>query len=87
MRYRWQYTVRGDMAFPLDMLRYDACHPTSQESVAEIDASLQREERAGRRSAGKPFVVKLASYVGAPEAKRWSSFGWRVGDERKEKVA
>jgi hypothetical protein len=33
------FTVTGSMSFPLDMLRYDACWPSSQDDVGELIAA------------------------------------------------
>lgn len=68
--------VRGHLAFPLDMLRYDACYPdTEQDSLAMtrtiIDRSnmtwvvlRQDEERSHQAANWTPA--------------RWRSFGWEV---------
>jgi hypothetical protein len=76
----WNFTVVGTSPFPNDMLRYDACYPATQESVGEIEASRDSQERAARRAEGwkDKFEVDLRSHVGAPTSARWSSFGWRI---------
>jgi hypothetical protein len=83
----WKFIVTGQSGFPLDMLRYDACYPTSQASVEELSASLETVERVERLKSGKMFTVHLASRVGSPEVARWSSFSWRVNDVKKERVS
>ena len=72
-----RFTVRGYSAFPLDMLRYDACYPDRQEDVAELHATLDVHELHGRLHAKQPFVVQLKSNH-PPEPARWASFSWKV---------
>lgn len=61
---------RGSSAFPLDMLRYDVCWPTSQEDVISISMSLDRaipgEEYDISVTSEKKFTLE-----------RWVSFGWK----------
>ena len=71
------FTMEGYDAFPLDMLRYDACWPMSQDGIAELHASLDMRERAERRKAQKPFKVTLNT-IGHVTTARWSTFGWRM---------
>jgi len=82
------------LAFPLDMLRYDACFPADQASVAEIDASMDVADRIARRRGtsqiaspdGKVplglYRVRLlyrgTSKTWQPTSARWFSFGWQV---------
>ncbi len=62
------FAVEGKGPFPMDMLRYDACHPADPDSAMAL-YSDRREQRK----------VKLRSYVvRQPTAGRWSSFGWSV---------
>lgn len=77
----FEFKVTGRSNFPLDMLRYDACYPGSQESVAEIQASFDPRERMAREQRG--FEVTLRSQISEPTAARWNSFQWRVADVRK----
>lgn len=64
------FTVRGSGQFPVDMLRYDGCFPSSQDDVAF--AFTQRDERS----------VTLVSYTSMKQTRvtpaRWESFGWKV---------
>lgn len=59
------FTVEGAGQFPIDMLRYDACWPSTQQDVAAI-------ERIGTRRR-----IQLRG-ITAPTAARWKSFGWAV---------
>ena len=64
-KYIHRYTVIGSGYFPVDMLRYDAAWPDSQEDAGRIlDFEANRE-------------VKLRSYR-IPTIARWKSFGWQV---------
>lgn len=60
------FTVTGMLPFPLPMLGYDQCWPTSEEGSLVLGSRDTRQE-----------VVSLASY-NTPTAARWESFGWRV---------
>jgi hypothetical protein len=82
----WRFIVSGVTPFPLDMLRYDACYPVEQDSVAEIESSRDSQDRAARRleNWNKQYRVMLCSHVNSPTDARWSSFGWRVLDVKKE---
>ncbi len=86
--YICQFEVIGRSPFPMDMLRYDCCHPVRSDDVAMIMLSLQlsHEDSAYRRDtlADLPdgmYRVRLAR-VGeksrAPTDGRWSSFLWAV---------
>jgi len=68
--YATEFTVRGKGHFPIDMLRYDACHPATQEDVAWM-ASEHEERELMLRRIGTNKQWK-------PTAERWSSFGWVV---------
>lgn len=57
----------GATAFPMDMLRYDACHPVNGD---DVDAMFWKNE-------GQLRTVTLNSNR-PPTVQRWSSFGWRV---------
>jgi hypothetical protein len=85
MAWIWKFKVTGDRAFPLDMLRYDCCYPRTSKCVEEIHASFDMSDRTQRRLAMKPFEVELISHNGTPELTRWTSFGWKVFDVRKER--
>jgi hypothetical protein len=70
------FTVIGKMSFPIDMLRYDACYPSDQESAETI-----------RRSISEPnFELKTVHLVSqqAPTPDRWESFCWHFGTYIKE---
>lgn len=78
-----EFVVEGLYEFPLDMLRYDGCHPAAQEDVGAISRSLSAESRKAQRDTGKPFRVRLIrivprNYAAMPTGERWRSFGWSV---------
>ena len=65
-----EFTVRGHGPFPVDMLRYDSCHPVYP---ADATALIQTESR----------TVTLSTYAAhAPTRGRWESFGWTVLSSR-----
>jgi len=82
--YKVQFTVKGKGSFPLDMLRYDACFPNTQQDVANLDW-----DRGDRRIARE---VTLVAYTSSPRliptTARWSSFMWHVDPDtvRRERV-
>lgn len=79
-----RFTVEGvnPTSFPLDMLRYDACFPFDQESVAAISRSFDASQRVEAHRERKPITVTLMmvsrSGLAMPTKDRWASFGWRV---------
>ena len=65
-----RFTVTSDMPFPFDMLRYDGCHPETEDDVSAMF-------KQGTRN------VRLVMYhrPGEPEEptrERWQSFLWNV---------
>lgn len=66
--------VAGRGQFPVDMLRYDSCVPSSQADVHAMGVYLDG-------SANAPRIVALRMFTEdgrPPEFDRWHSFGWRV---------
>jgi len=63
------FTVEGGGHFPVDMLRYDTCWPSSQEDVAQAFA-----EKGVRK-------VRLSTPYNRVTEGRWLSFGWHVVTE------
>jgi hypothetical protein len=60
------FTVEGRGAFPLDMLRYDNCWPSTGQDVVNMES---RELRKIRLSTVGPS---------SPTVGRWESFMWYV---------
>lgn len=73
------FEVTSKYPFPLDMLRYDGCHPAGSDDAATIGYSFDPQERVRDRA---PYRVKLIAYherrFWEPTAARWSSFMWSV---------
>jgi hypothetical protein len=63
------FRVTGKGKFPLDMLRYDACWPATQNDVIRMDANPPRGYRA---------VTLRSASRHTPTVDRWNSFGWKV---------
>lgn len=79
-----EFAVEGVVGFPMDMLRYDSCHPARSEDVFAIDETSDIEVCQRRRKSGTPFRVALSrsgsTKVDAERVteERWRSFGWSV---------
>ena len=72
--YHHRYTVSGTGPFPIDMLRYDRSHPTT-----EIGSHLIERTFNGRLGERVYIVVERnTEKAWTPTAARWESFGWRV---------
>ena len=78
--YKTTFKAIGSGMFPLDMLRYDECHPLDEGALLVTD-----EDPTGRHGLpeGDSRVIYLGKYHSAktnqhltPE--RWQSFGWRI---------
>lgn len=73
---RRKFRVGGKPPFPSDMLRYDNCHPCTDEDKALLDLARK----------GDIYVeVDLETYLdnallasAYPTEGRWNSFGWKV---------
>ncbi len=82
MIYLQKFKVQGSGDFPVDMLRYDRCWPTS-EGVTEIGLSRFDDHRVRTVELCRIVFDKKAF----PTIDRWRSFAWEVvGDVRTEKV-
>ena len=72
------FEVEGRGEFPLDMLRYDQCHPARADDAAVI--GYTRTERTLRGNGASR--VRLTHYAPRrswlPTSGRWSSFLWSV---------
>lgn len=64
------FTVKGNARFPVDMLRYDQCWPTSQDDILIAFGPLATR------------IVRLTHWDKRkdwkPEEGRWESFQWPV---------
>jgi len=65
-------TLRPHQSFPLDMLRYDNCHPHN-----EIDSSAIEDTLCGPSSVPRVIIVEKYSTAAVPDwtLDRWRSFG------------
>lgn len=66
------FVVEGRGSFPIDMLRYDSCWPTS-----EIDAGLVARSFERRQGVRRVETISITG-MRAPTDGRWESFGWKV---------
>ena len=73
------FKVTGRGHFPLDMLRYDVCHPQRQDDVSLLD-----ESHRDPKFFTEVWTIELARYgltkedAGRVTTERWRSFGWSV---------
>jgi len=65
-----EFTVKGGYEFPIDMLRFDACHPVSEDDSKSITEMMYPE--------GGTVEVRLSTPKSYPTVGRWRSFGWPV---------
>lgn len=80
------FQVRGNLAFPIDMLRYDACHPYTESDAHAIERSIQD---SGSDSNLLITLKTLRPEDWRPSDDRWRSRGWsvvRVGGKWKGEV-
>ncbi len=63
--------VAGVLPFPIDMLRYDACWPASEEDSHLIECTLRHET-------DHRVLVTVYHRRYLLTAVRWESFGWSV---------
>lgn len=84
--YRFKVSYTG--SFPLDMLRYDGCHPARQSDVNTIHASIRFPSvyndcdpnvSASVHTTKFRRIVQLVCH-GKPTEARWESFGCKVFD-------
>jgi hypothetical protein len=73
--YAFRFKVEGQGRFPIEMLRYDRCHPNSSMDCEHI--SFDPEWRSD-----PPRQVTLTKYgvskEDLPSKERWETFGWQV---------
>lgn len=71
------FQVQGTALFPVDMLRYDGCHPATEIDAHEIERSHNVE-----KSSLVPIKITLVRWTQQgqwmPTEERWKSQGWRV---------
>ncbi len=73
------FTVVGRGEFPLDMLRYDQCHPAGGDDAAMIKDRLVEDGAVKTRRIR--LVTRGMPRHWQPTAGRWSSFLWSVDPE------
>lgn len=65
-----RYKVRGLLAFPIDMLRYDSAWPASEHDSNTIEHSVTHNTNG---------PAEVVVYARQPlTIGRWKSFGWEV---------
>lgn len=64
-----RFTVDGRGQFPVDMLRYDQCHPIGPDDAANIQDGCRDHSR-------RVTLGRWAASTWVPTADRWASFCW-----------
>lgn len=82
------FEVEGRGSFPLDMLRYDACYPSSEQNSHLIEYNPWADDlKSSKRTVRLMHRVLKDEYLGNyPTKGRWESFGWKVVDGSVKKV-
>ena len=72
----YKFTVKGNGAFPVDMLRYDGCFPRTTEDAIKLCADSH--DRLERREV--TLIMPVDSKDRMPTTGRWNSFCWTVSN-------
>lgn len=72
-----RFRVKGNVAFPLDMMRHDRCWPVNTSDALKIQGSVTRMIR------DRVCIELETADPAGPTPARWSSFGWQVVAESK----
>ena len=73
MRFEHKFKVRGQRAFPIDMLRYDRCWPATRQDSRQIERFVKQEGDA-TGCVGLLSVSEESHW--RPASDRWRTFGW-----------
>lgn len=76
--WRHDFVVQGEGTFPIDMLRYDSCHPKTSNDVVRM-ANLPTTHRGAmnmRQITLTTYSARKDEANVSPE--RWKSFQWQV---------
>lgn len=74
------FKVKGTLAFPIDMLRYDECYPRGQDDVMVLTDSIADHERGQYTPSETSVELTHTDFHKGwmPTNQRWESFGWEV---------
>jgi len=75
-QYVHYFTVGGAYYFPMDMLRYDSCWPSTSEDASQLQFHPQRNSDVETKR--KIRLVTIGHKERRPTLDRWKSFGWEV---------
>lgn len=75
-------TVYGGrcLPFPLPMLRFAEAWPATDDDAMKIERAVRGEWRADDESQAIDLYTGQNDVARIFSAKRWASFGWRVGE-------
>ncbi len=85
-RTRFQVSPLRSSRFPIDMLRYDGCHPESEQESYRISSTFPPHHEVPK----EPVLLEKLHPEKDPHLTdaRWQSFGWGIvdGSVRTERV-
>jgi len=64
--------------FPIDMLRYDTCYPSTNSDSSAIRWSFNPNAISNYSEIGPIELIHLGNKNWKPSFKKWESFGWKV---------
>ncbi len=77
--YMSKFVVEGRGHFPLDMLRYDSCWPSTQSDVAALDYIREDFRKPPNEKSRRVALSRCHKTKGfKPTSDRWESFGWHI---------
>jgi hypothetical protein len=82
MWFEHKFEVVGQVAFPIDMLRYDSCFPLTAQDSKAITESLEARNGDMKTVA---LVCLTSKTAWRPAADRWRACGWTVRLHSKQK--
>ncbi len=74
--YMTEFEVSGRGPFPIDMLRYDGCHPARPDDVLTMHDTFDHGDTLSERVVRLRHVGVTKGWI--PDTGRWQSFGWPV---------
>lgn len=83
--HKFKVRPKGNLlfTFPLDMLRYDHCYPSSENDSAKIARCCDLRRYSKGSDNPRDWEIELTAYKHknwVPTNDRWKSFSWEVFD-------
>ena len=76
--YRTTFQVTGTLAFPIDMLRYDACYPAESVDANVIASAIRYDRDAPGTQTVTLEKVHMGKTTPNLTQDRWVSFSWAI---------